>query len=117
MTTASWPCRVSCSQTRRTELVTPLTCGRKDSLTIATRTRAACPRPGALRPDHGWRPAEPVANCRRPAETALPERPGRPPAVGRDPAAPLGRRSFDEQGHELADRPAVQPLPLRPHDP
>src|SRR3712207_994905 len=66
MTTASWPCRVSCSQTRRTELVTPLTCGRKDSLMIATRTGAACPHPGAVPPDYGRRSAEPVAKWRRP---------------------------------------------------
>src|ERR1700761_3545607 len=38
MTRASWPVRRRCSSVLITELLTPLTCGRKDSATIATRT-------------------------------------------------------------------------------
>src|ERR1700737_2986633 len=38
MTRASFPVRRRCSSIRTTELLTPLTCGRKDSATIATRT-------------------------------------------------------------------------------
>ena len=37
ITSASWPSRWRCSSTRRTEFVTPLTLGRKDSATMATR--------------------------------------------------------------------------------
>src|SRR5699024_4090249 len=39
MTSASWPLAARYSNTRRTELVTPLTFGRNDSATIATRMR------------------------------------------------------------------------------
>src|SRR5271168_4641805 len=42
MTRASCPVRRRCSSTRITELLTPLTCGRKDSATIATRTPSRC---------------------------------------------------------------------------
>src|ERR1700758_3214212 len=38
MTRASLPVRRRCSSVLITELLTPLTCGRKDSATIATRT-------------------------------------------------------------------------------
>src|ERR1700744_4763421 len=38
MTRGSWPVRRRCSSVLITELLTPLTCGRKDSATIATRT-------------------------------------------------------------------------------
>src|SRR6202044_3854700 len=38
MTRASCPVRRRCSSVLITELLTPLTCGRKDSATIATRT-------------------------------------------------------------------------------
>src|SRR5947209_4410053 len=44
MTSASWPVRRRCSSVRTTELLTPLTCGRKDSATIATRTTSRSQR-------------------------------------------------------------------------
>src|ERR1700684_881851 len=44
MTRASWPVRRRCSSVRTTELLTPLTCGRKDSATIATRTSSRSQR-------------------------------------------------------------------------
>ena len=44
MTSASCPVRRRCSSTRSTELLTPLTFGRKLSATIATRTPRECQR-------------------------------------------------------------------------
>jgi hypothetical protein len=55
MTSVSWPVRRRCSSTRSTELETPLTLGRNDSATIATRTQSDSHRPVSARLPAGIR--------------------------------------------------------------